>query len=88
MDIVQFALDVIQKAGPIGCLVLFAWLLMSGRVVTASELKRAEDGHEREKQQLRDTLKVREGELSEWKFMAVRGTELAQFFGEKVATPR
>lgn len=87
MEVVTFALDVIYKAGPTGCLVLFAWLFMTGRIVTAGEMRRAGEGHEREKQQIRDERDHARKESGEWKFMAMRGTELAQYLGEKAATP-
>lgn len=86
MDIIQFALDVLQKGGALGALVLFAWLWMSGRIVSAGEMNRASDGHEREKKQLRDERDHARTEATEWKHMAMRGTDLAQFLGEKATT--
>lgn len=83
MELVTFALDIIYKAGPTGCLVLFAWLFMTGRIVTAGELRRAGEGHEREKEQLRGERDHARRESGEWKFMAMRGTDLAKYLGEK-----
>lgn len=83
MDLVTFALDVLSKAGALGALVLFAWFWMSGRIISRGELKRLEDAHEREKQQFRDERDHARKESGEWKFMAMRGTDLAKFLGEK-----
>lgn len=83
MDLVTFAIDIITRAGAIGCLVLFAWLWMTDRIISRGELKRLEDGHEREKQQIRDERDHARKESGEWKFMAMRGTDLAKFLGEK-----
>lgn len=83
MELVDAALDVISKAGPTGCLVLFAWLWMTGRIVSRGEMDRAEKAHEREKQQIREERDHERAEKSEWKFMAHRGTDLAKFLGEK-----
>lgn len=83
MELVDFALKVIQQAGPVGCLVLFAWLWMTGRIISRGEMVRMEQGHEREKAQLRAERDHARKEGAEWKFMAVRGTDLAKFLGEK-----
>lgn len=80
MDLVTFALDVIEKAGPVGCLVLFAWLWMSGRIVSRGEFDRAIG-------QLRDERDHARGEAKEWKVIGLRGTELARYFGEKATAP-
>ena len=83
MELVDYALDIIAKAGPTGCLVLFAWLWMSGRIISRGEMERSEKGHEREKAQLRVELEHARQEGGEWKLIAVRGTELARYLGEK-----
>lgn len=83
MEFVDAALDIISRAGPTGCLVLFAWFWMTGRIVSIGEMKRAELAHEREKVQLRDERDHARKEAGEWKFMAVRGTDLAKYLGEK-----
>jgi hypothetical protein len=87
LDFVTFAVDVIYKAGPVGCLVLFAWLWMDGRIISRGELRRLEDGHDREKQQYKAERDHARKERDEWKFMAMRGTELAKFLGEKATSP-
>lgn len=87
MDLVNVALDLLSRAGALGALVLFAWLWMSGRIISRGEMERAEQGHEREKAQLREELGHARREASEWKLIAVRGTELARDLGEK-ATAR
>jgi DNA-binding winged helix-turn-helix (wHTH) protein len=76
VEIVELALNVIEKAGPVGCLVLFAWLWMTGRIVSRGEFDRAVE-------QLREDIKEERQEKSEWKTVALRGTELAKYFGEK-----
>lgn len=83
MEFVDAALDVIARAGPTGCLVLFAWLWMTGRIVSRGEMDRAETAHEREKVQIRSERDHARKEGAEWKFMAMRGTDLAKFLGEK-----
>ena len=83
MELVDFVLNVIEKAGPVGLMVVFAWLWMEGRIISRSELKRLEGAHDRE---LKRTEAARDHALKErdeWKFMAARGTELAKFLGEK-----
>jgi hypothetical protein len=74
---------IISRAGAVVCLVLFAWLWMSGRIISNGELKRLEDAHEREKEQLRTERDHARKESGEWKFMAMRGTDLAKYLGEK-----
>jgi hypothetical protein len=85
VELVNAALDIIARAGPVGCLVLFAWLWMTGRIVSRGEMDRAEAAHEREKQQIKDERDHARKEGAEWKFMAMRGTDLAKFLGEKTA---
>lgn len=83
MELIDFALNVLDKAGQIGLFVLLTWLWMSGRIVSRGEMDRLAAGYEREKEQLRTERDHARKEGSEWKFMAVRGTELAKFLGEK-----
>lgn len=83
MELVDYALDAIAKAGPTGCLVLFAWLWMTGRIVSRGEMERAEQAHAREVARVEVERDHARKEGAEWKFMAVRGTELAKFLGEK-----
>lgn len=79
MELVDFALTVIDKAGTFGVMVLVLWLLLSGRLVTRGEMDRAVQRAERNEARA-------DSEAKEWKFMAMRGTDLAQFLGEKAAT--
>lgn len=74
---------ILGQAGVLVVLVLFAWLWLTGRIISSGELKRLEGAHEREKQQLRDERDHARRESGEWKFMAMRGTDLAKFLGEK-----
>lgn len=83
MEIVTFSVDLITRAGALGALVLFAWLWMSGRIISRGELTRHDEGHEREKTQLREERDHARKESTEWKYMAMRGTDLAKFLGEK-----
>ena len=76
MDLLNVALDLLSKAGALGGLCLFAWLWMSGRIVSRGEFDRAVE-------QLKDALKEERQEKAQWKVVALRGTELAKYFGEK-----
>lgn len=83
MELIDFALDLVQKAGVVGMFLLFTWLWMTGRIISASELKRINEAHAREKDMLRDSLKHERAERVEWKSLAIRGTALATFAVEK-----
>jgi hypothetical protein len=83
LELVDFALNVLAKAGPAGLMILFAWLWMDGRIISRGELKRIEEAHLRELKRAEDERDHARKEGTEWKFMAVRGTELAKFLGEK-----
>lgn len=75
-----------KQQGPlIVGLCLFSWLWLTGKIISAGELQRTENGHEREKKQLREERDHERAEKSEWKLMAHRGTDLAKFVEEKKA---
>lgn len=76
MELIDLALDLIQRAGPTGLLLLFIWLLMTGRLVWRRELDRAEG-----------ETKNAKADADEWKLMAMRGTDLAEFLGKKATGP-
>ena len=86
MEIVNFTLEVIEKAGPTGTLVLFAWLWMSGRIVSRGEFDRMVLQMEKMARQVESERDHERREKIEWKAIAHRGTELAKYFGEKVTT--
>ncbi len=83
MELIDFALNVVSKAGPAGLMILFAWLWMDGRIISRGELKRLEAAHVREVKRAEDERDHARKEGAEWKLMAVRGTDLAKFLGEK-----
>lgn len=83
MELVNAAVDIVQRAGPVGCLLLFAWLWLTGRIVSKGELDRAQATHAREICRVEAERDHARAEGSEWKFMAMRGTDLAKFLGEK-----
>lgn len=85
MELVTFSIDVITRGGAVGGLVLFAWLWMTGRIISRGEFDRMEQAHEREKKQIREERDHERAEKSEWKLMAHRGTDLAKFVEEKKA---
>ena len=87
MELIDLALDVTQKAGPFGLAVLFIWLLMSGRIVTAREMRREKEVSADEIARLEKERDLEREEKREWKFMALRGTDMAEFFKERVGAP-
>jgi hypothetical protein len=87
MELIDLALDVTQRAGPFGLAVLFIWLLMSGKIVTAREMKREQEVATNEIKRLEKERDLEREEKHEWKFMAHRGTDMAEFFKERVGAP-
>ena len=87
MEFIDLALDVTQKAGPFGLSVLFIWLLMTGKIVTAREMKREKEVAAAEIARLEKERDLEREEKREWKFMAHRGTDMAEFFKERVGAP-
>jgi len=85
MDSVQFILDVTQKAGVVGCLVMFAWFWLKGWIVSQAEMKRNEANFQRELKRVEEERDHARKECAEWKFMAMRGTDLAKYLGEQVS---
>jgi hypothetical protein len=81
------AFSLITQAGSVGCLAIFGYLMMTDKLLTPGGLKRIEEGHEREKKQLREERDHARKESGEWKLMAMRGTELAQYLGAKATEP-
>jgi hypothetical protein len=81
---VEWVWEYAKQQGPLVVfLCLFAWLWLRGHIISSGEMGRSEAGHEREKQQLRQERDHARKESGEWKLMAMRGTDLAKFLGEK-----